>query len=276
MKSISNALKQHLSNEVTSVCMLWKITRRDGQIFGFTDHDTDIVLDGITYLASTGFTPTDIETTAQLNVDNLEIEGVLNSDTITDTDLVAGKWDYAAIEVKLVNYTDLTQGSMWMRAGHLGEVKTGRVTYYAELRGKLQNLQQTIGRVFTSSCNANFCDSRCGLSKATYTTNGTIDSVTNAKTFHSADLTQADGYFKGGLVEFLTGDNAGVKMEVKDFTAGIITLQESLIYPIFAGDTFSVLAGCDKTFAKCKTFNNTVNFRGFPHLPGRDKIIGGY
>lgn len=276
MKSISTPLKLHLANEVTTLCMLWRIIRRDGQIFGFTDHDTDIFLDGITYLASTGFTPTDIETTSQLNVDNLEIEGVLDSDTITDADLVAGKWDYASIEVKMINYKDLTQGSMWLRAGHLGEVKTGRLTYYAELRGKLQNLQQTIGRVFTSSCNANFCDSRCGLNPNTYTVTGTITSVTNAKTFNSADLTQPDGYFKSGLVEFISGDNVGVKMEVKDFTAGTITLQESLIYPMFAGDTFKVLAGCDKTFTKCKSFGNSVNYRGFPHLPGRDKIVGGY
>ena len=37
------------------------------------------------------------------------------------------------------------------------------------------------------------------------------------------------------------------------------------------GDTFSVFAGCDKTFATCKAkFDNALNFRGFPHLPGND------
>jgi uncharacterized phage protein (TIGR02218 family) len=34
---------------------------------------------------------------------------------------------------------------------------------------------------------------------------------------------------------------------------------------------FSVLAGCDKAFSTCKKkFDNALNFRGFPHLPGND------
>ena len=34
---------------------------------------------------------------------------------------------------------------------------------------------------------------------------------------------------------------------------------------------FRHCAGCDKTFATCKAkFDNALNFRGFPHLPGND------
>ncbi|MDE5056044.1 phage BR0599 family protein [Wolbachia endosymbiont of Drosophila bicornuta] len=32
---------------------------------------------------------------------------------------------------------------------------------------------------------------------------------------------------------------------------------------------YSILAGCDKTFPTCRSkFNNTVNFRGEPYIPG--------
>ena len=40
---------------------------------------------------------------------------------------------------------------------------------------------------------------------------------------------------------------------------------------IVAGDAFMVSAGCDKRFPTCKAkFDNAVNFRGFPHMPGND------
>ena len=36
-------------------------------------------------------------------------------------------------------------------------------------------------------------------------------------------------------------------------------------------DAFTVTAGCDKSFRTCKAkFDNAVNFRGFPHVPGVD------
>jgi uncharacterized phage protein (TIGR02218 family) len=43
---------------------------------------------------------------------------------------------------------------------------------------------------------------------------------------------------------------------------------------IAIGDEFRVTAGCDKTHGMCRArFRNTVNFRGFPHMPGNDFII---
>ena len=44
--------------------------------------------------------------------------------------------------------------------------------------------------------------------------------------------------------------------------------------PVAAGDSFTVTAGCDKQFQTCHDrFNNVVNFRGFPHIPGNDFVI---
>jgi len=40
------------------------------------------------------------------------------------------------------------------------------------------------------------------------------------------------------------------------------------------GDTFGVTAGCDRRFATCQAkFDNAVNFRGFPHIPGSDYVL---
>ncbi len=44
--------------------------------------------------------------------------------------------------------------------------------------------------------------------------------------------------------------------------------------PVEAGDTFLIRAGCDKQFSTCKAkFDNAVNYRGFPQIPGDDFVL---
>ena len=46
------------------------------------------------------------------------------------------------------------------------------------------------------------------------------------------------------------------------------------LYPIQVGDAFTIRPGCDKTFATCQAkFDNAINFRGFPHVPGNDQVL---
>jgi uncharacterized phage protein (TIGR02218 family) len=64
-------------------------------------------------------------------------------------------------------------------------------------------------------------------------------------------------------------------MEVSAYMPGTITLRMAFLYPLAVGDTYNLTAGCGKRFIEdCKTkFNNALNFRGEPHLPGMDQII---
>jgi uncharacterized phage protein (TIGR02218 family) len=64
-------------------------------------------------------------------------------------------------------------------------------------------------------------------------------------------------------------------MEIKQFgTGGAMTLFMPMIDNITIGDTGTAVAGCDKTLATCRdTFDNVMNFRGFPHVPGNDRLF---
>jgi uncharacterized phage protein (TIGR02218 family) len=45
-------------------------------------------------------------------------------------------------------------------------------------------------------------------------------------------------------------------------------------YPVAAGDTVTVVAGCDRRRITCVgRFANIANFRGAPDLPGQDSIL---
>lgn len=280
MKSISVALRAHIALPVTTLCTCWKVTRQDGEVFAFTDHVEDIELSGVTYSASSGYTASAIQTASALNVDNLEVQGALSDESITEADLLAGLWDFADIEIFQVNYADLTQGTLKLRRGQLGEVRTGRNAFVCELRGMMQKLQQAIGRIVAPACNADLGDMRCGINLGTFTDGtaaGTVTGVTGQRVVIDSGLAQPTGWFAGGLVTWVTGLNAGLAMEVKAFTSGgIIELVLPMPFTIQAADAFTITAGCDKSVTTCRTkFANVVNFRGFPHLPGIEGIASG-
>jgi uncharacterized phage protein (TIGR02218 family) len=53
-----------------------------------------------------------------------------------------------------------------------------------------------------------------------------------------------------------------------------LSLWQAVPEPIASGDTLTVAAGCDKRFVTCRArFNNVINFRGFPQIPGNDFVI---
>ena len=148
MRTISPALLAHLQGHTLTVATLLQITRQDGQVFGFTDHDTDIVFNGLRYDSSIGYTPSTIESNSDLTTSNLELDALLDSPTIQLQDLEAGLWDNANVTFMLVNYADLTMGSVTLTSGKLGQPTMSLGRFVAELRSVAQIMQQPIGEVF--------------------------------------------------------------------------------------------------------------------------------
>jgi uncharacterized phage protein (TIGR02218 family) len=274
MKTISAGTATHVAQETTTLSTCWKLTRRDAQVFGFTEADTSLVVAGVTYTPTSGYTRSAISTNSTLSVDNLDLEALLDDTAITEADLLAGLWDHAEIRIFSVNRADTTQ-IVKQRRGWLGEVTIKDGTFTCELRGLAQVLQSSVGELFSPACRADFCDTRCGLTLATYTDSGTVTSVTSYRVFADTSLVAADGFYDGGLVTFTSGLNTGLEMEVKAYTVGNVALQQPMPYEVAVGDTFSITEGCDKSLAACIARGNVINFRGEPHLPGNDKILRG-
>jgi len=274
-KTVGGDLLAHMAGEVTTLATLFKITRTDGQVFAFTSHDESLSFGGVTYTPVNAFSRTTVQTTAGMSVDNLDVVALIDSDEVTEDDLRAGLFDYAAIEIFLVNWEDLDQGRMILRKGNLGEIGVGRSgVWNAELRGMMQALQQTRGRLYMTRCDANLYDSRCNAARPSPTESGTVTAVTNRGSFSVTELASAT--YAGGLLTWTGGLNAGLSMEVKLWTASPPAIELFLPMPftVAVTDTFVVSPGCDKTLSTCRdVFDNVVNFRGFPFIPGRDRLL---
>ncbi len=279
-KHLPTGLQAHLDGGTTTLAWCWRLTRSDGQVFGFTDHDLPLTFDGTTYQPESGFTASEIRAGSDLSVDAQDAEGVLTSTTITETDILDGRWDNAEVEIWRVNWQDVSQRVL-MRRGAIGQVRRGRVQFVAEMRSLAHVLNQTIGRTFQATCDASLGDARCGvdLTDPAYAGSDTVVTVTGDRSFTVSGLSAySDGWFALGTLTWTAGANAGRTAEVLTHEVGAtdvtVTLLEAPVLAIAAGDTFDITAGCDKTFETCKTrFANAFNFRGFPHIPGQDTVI---
>ena len=56
MKSLPPSLQSHLDTGATTLAWCWRVTRGDGAVLGFTDHDRDLTFDGTTFEAAAGLT----------------------------------------------------------------------------------------------------------------------------------------------------------------------------------------------------------------------------
>lgn len=202
MIPISAALKAHLQQPYQTTCTGWLcgLTDDDGNIWrvlGFTDHDQPITFNleswmagfglpslpgiagtgSVVYSAVAGYTKTDIASSGALNVDNLEVDGILVSPSITEDDLRAGLWDFAYITIFTINWADLTQGALIQRSGTLGEVTIERGAFKAKLRGVAQAYSRVIIELTTPSCRAKLGDARCKVDLTPFTVSSTLTGV---------------------------------------------------------------------------------------------------
>jgi len=284
-KTISAELKAHMAGEHTTLATCWRVTRTDGEEFFFTDHDVDIPYSGDTYESTSGMIPTALSQNKDLSVDNMDVVAFLESDKISEADIIAKLFDYASVDIFIINYEDTSMGVLYLaQEWTIGEVEIRDNAFQSEIRSRSQHLQQQLCETYGPECRAELGDARCTVdlddSAGTYRYEGTVTSVSDDRLeFIDANIPSAittDVFTHGKLV--WTGpsacENITYEVEVKEFdvATGTFTLFEAMPYAIDTGDEFTAYWGCKKDFPTCRdTFDNAVNFRGEPHVPGWDK-----
>ena len=276
MRTIPAGLAAHLAGDATTTCHCWRVTRRDGALLGFTDHDRDLFVDGTLFLAASGFQGGEVEAAAGLGASVDAVTGGFSSEVISEEDLAAGLYDGARVERHLVNW-DAPEEHMLLDMREVGEVTRSGAAFSAELRSIAHRLAQPQGRVYNRRCDAVFGDARCRADPAVWQASGSVLAVLDASTIRVGGLGGfAHGFFRLGMLTL--GD--GRRLDVEDDRlmpdgsrqfSFWLPLEGAPGEALAPGQGFTVMAGCDKTFATCRgRFENQLNFRGFPHVPGSD------
>jgi uncharacterized phage protein (TIGR02218 family) len=275
-----SGLRDHLQGGCTTVCQCWRVERRDGVSTGFTDHDVALNVDGFNYEPQSGFSQSEVRLSLGMGIDKLDIEGALSSDRLAEDDIAAGLFDGARVTTLLVNWRNPQQAET-IRTALIGKIVRADGRFIAELESVMASLDRPNGRFLRRVCDAELGDARCkvDLDAGGFNGAGTVlaHDAANAVLVSGLDGF-ANRWFALGHATWMSGALDGQEYAVLDHRIGtdgvLLVLPPEMRLPE-VGDTFTIVAGCDRLFATCKAkFGNAENFRGFPHLPGNDAAYG--
>jgi len=276
-RTLTAGLTSHLALGEHKRCMMLRLDLADGTTLAITDHSADLDFDlgdgSVTYSAGTGILPSDLALAVGIDGSDIEVTGPI-ADLVTRTAVIGGRYDDAVARLFQVNWSDLTIGALKLLKGRVtkAEVRGGQFSF--TIASEASRFGQTIGRVVTAYCDADFGDTRCGLTIIPLS--ATVATVTDERTFTvTFSGSYANDYFNRGTVTFTSGELNGTRpVEIFDWSAaGAVSLWTGLAEAPQVGDTLEIRQGCGKTRADCLAFDNVINFRGFPDVPGTDQVL---
>lgn len=293
IKSIPAALLAHYQLAGTTTCHLLKITSREGVVLGVTSLNESVTYDDgageVTYSAPVGMDNYAFDKSAGLDVDNSEVQMLLaDAGAFSGLSFDAGVLDYGRYVVYRVNWADLSMGHEIVDAGTIGITKNvDGVSAVIELRSLQQTLKQNYINLDSRTCRAKFgsggggtCVTRgqCGFDAESLWANRAVSAVGDEsdRVFTLDSPPSATGpagalTFVPGLVQWLTGQNAGLTSEIESVDGSTITLILGTNFTIAVSDTLKIRPDCDKTWTTCKdVYENQLNFRGEPFIPVSD------
>ncbi len=284
MKSITTQLQTFLNSAIEfAVCDLLTITLNNSTVVHATNADIDIMWNSILYSSSAikfGRSKSSSATggkTAELELDiYADDSSLLNGIPILQA-IRAQAFDGAQIRIDTLFLSDwkTPQGIVNNFLGMASDIEAGRTSAKITAKSYLHLLDVQMPRNFYQpGCSHALYDAGCTLLIANYTIACIALAGSGNLTLNAAALTQANGWFTRGFVTFTSGQNNGLRYTVANYVTGTLTLTRPLRFPVAAGDTFNVCAGCDHQQSTCTSkFNNLLNFKGYPYVPQPETAI---
>lgn len=260
-----------LDGEVVTLAFCWRVERRDGVAIGLTGHDRDLPIDGLVYRASPGMVPAAVRRESGLAAAGIEVAGALSSAAIGEADLIAGRWDGAAVTLFAVDWTDPAR-RVALGDGRIGAVSVSAGRFSAALEGPGAALDRPVAEACSPECRARLGDQRCRVSMATRRRWARVLAVDDDTVTVDAVEPVAGAYAQGRL-RWFDGGNGGLESAIASSDGATLELRTAPAFPVAAGALVELIEGCDGSLATCAgRFGNAANFRGEPYLPGVDLL----
>lgn len=279
---IPHALRGIQFSRHKRLATVWKVTRTDGVVFRLTSHDAQLSMLGETYSPNAAPNPSARRREAGVKEQDFEFRGVISSAAITSDDLLAGRFEDAQVDERVVDWRYPWAAVFSFQRYWITKVVYDGEKFHATITGLARWLRPRFGDVFGRTCRWNLGDANCGAAIPTVASavvEGMIDGEARRiirATAGSVSGGYADDYFNSGEVVFTSGANVGLKGEIKDYVQSSreITLQLPMPFAVAAGDVFTLKAGCNNTATDCKNkFTNLAKFGGFLFMPTTDRVL---
>jgi uncharacterized phage protein (TIGR02218 family) len=282
MRSASVQLAAAIALDATTLCRLWRVTRKDGVVLRFTDAVRPISIalapdvTPQTYRSDLSFTASAIlTTTTAANMQSVTLTTFLSDNdaaAFVEKDLRLRLFDGAVAEIFVCDYAHPSYGAVSMFDGVFGVIKLSneKIATIEVQPGQTVSGGAAIGiEKYSRTCRANLGDAQCKVNmtplKVAFTVTAANGGIITATAF-----SQPAGHWTLGFIKWLTGNNAGNQQAIvgSDPISHSVFLTSPPQLAVQVGDTGEVYPGCDKTRTTCKNvFNNLINMRAEPDVP---------
>lgn len=167
MRVIPDEMAARIESGAATLCHVWRLTRADGAVMGFTDHDRDLVVAGVTCRAGSGWTTGAMEAALGAQAASSAASGGLDDDGLSAADIAAGLYDGAEVELWRVDWTaPHLKVRLW--CGRIARIRRDGERFTAEMEGPAAALERVIGRTYGRLCDAVLGDGRCGVDRSEF------------------------------------------------------------------------------------------------------------
>jgi uncharacterized phage protein (TIGR02218 family) len=296
MKTADPALVDFLTS-ITSVnadqlnlCELFTVTLTSGEALRFTDYDGNLTVGGNLFAGTGGIVPSRGPTkhSVGFEVDETELRFVTDGGTavlrgMTLQMLAAAGWmDKAEVLIQRLFWPTGGNPVQWNPVFKFGgtiakPTSITRTAVVFEVHSHLQKLQRnTPQTLIMPSCRHILGDANCTVDMGVFKRSYSVQAGSDSRSLITGGAAEIDGYFDLGFVNFTSGPNQGIASAVRFYDAATLTIElwAPLPFTPVVGDAFDAFPGCNKTQAMCVgTYNNLVNFGGFPFVPSPETAI---
>ena len=271
-------MKSVVSAYATRVLCL-RIVPVTGASIYLTDHPRDLTMSGHTYLSTSGYEFTGYSATAGFAPGSLDLRGISGVAGISRAQISSGLFDGAVVSVFATSWSAPIEDEEPIVRGIFGKARLEDDRYTIDGLSLIDALNTARNDQFTAQCPKVFLSQGfggCLVPVAPNTVTGSLTSVSSAALFTDTARGEASDTFAAGTIRFTSGPNAGLKaLEILSFASGgVIATFEPFYYLPQIGDNYTMVRGCRKRRSDCEaregvsgTFNNIVNFGGFPWVP---------
>lgn len=290
MKNVSAELKTFLDTAKSfHVCDLYELTLQSGVVYRYADYGLPVLLpDGRLFASSKRpvFKRGKLKMSSKIEVDKLSgtfyIDG---GDVIGGVPMMqvahSGGLDESTMSLYrcFMSSPGSVVGTVCMFSGYV-EIKSGGGLELAlEVKSAVQRLNVDYPlQKYYPTCPWSLYSTGCGLDIGNWKKAGTVVSAESASIIRVSVLSEMDGYYNEGGVEFTGGALAGITAPVRRSWDVSGNTKIEFLMPLAAlpsyGDTVLVYPGCDKTPATCESkFSNYLHNRATPFVPLKETIV---
>lgn len=162
MRTIPEEMAARIESGAAMLCHAWVLRRADGVELGFTDHDRDLVVDGVACRAASGWTAGAADSAVGFSAGSAAVAGGLDDAAITDEEIGAGLYDGASVALWRMDW-DRPDLKVRLWTATLVRIRREGAGFTAELEGPLARLERVVGRTYGRACDAVFGDGRCRI-----------------------------------------------------------------------------------------------------------------